>query len=254
MATMQGITGKLSGKMGSAVFRVREGQQVITQYNPIVKNPNTQGQQNQRASFKLLSQLGAVMNDAIGTMGTNTSASKGTMTARNGFFKKNFPLVKVNSSNGAVAKIPMEQLQLTDSFRPLGTMTTNTINAGQIGVNISIPKSTGVKKGKVILVGYGTMSVTKSPQIVQIVDVPVVASDIGFVDIDYVFENVDPGDYTVLAYGIIPLTNAASKIDLDNIHTPGDEDFIAAVDLRTLTSEGATAETITIGKNVVVPE
>lgn len=249
MAKMQGITGKLSGKMGSAVFRVREGQQVVTQYNPIVKNPNTQGQQNQRASFKLLSQLSAVLSDAIGTMGTSNGASKGAMTARNGFFKKNFPLVVVDSSDGAFAKIPMEQVQLTDSFRIFGQMSAIGEAAGEITVNISVPAGTGVKKGKVILVGYGTMSVTKTPQVIQIVDVPVVSNAI-----DFTFEDLIPGDYTVLSYGIIPLTNAATKIDLDNIHTPSDEDFIAAVDLRALTAEGAIAETVTIGQNVVVPE
>ena len=85
MATMSGITGTLSGKMGSAVFRVRAGQQVVAQYQPSVANPNTEAQQTARAKFKLITQLAAIMGPGFGTMLVTKRNPRGKGSARNGF-------------------------------------------------------------------------------------------------------------------------------------------------------------------------
>jgi hypothetical protein len=244
---MQGITGKLSGKMGAAVFRVREGQQVVTQYNPIVKNPNTAGQQAQRAKFKLMSQLAAIMAPGFGTMGVTERPARGKGTARNGFVQKNFALAETETVNDTVtAKIPMEQLQLTDSFRYLPNPTV-TVSAGRINVEmLSIP--TAVTTVRIVLVGYsGGAGQDRQANIRQIVDVPV--SD---TELDYTFNAFSAGNYTVLAYGLIPSESAKSSIDLDNIHTPADEDFISAVQLDAMVADGLMAETKTVGANVEV--
>lgn len=247
MATLQGITGKLSGKMGSAVFRVREGQQVVAQYNPIVKNPNTEGQQAQRAKFKLMSQLAAIMSPGIGTMGVTKRASGGKGTARNGFVQKNFSLVSTEASDGnVVAKVPMEQLQLTDSFRFLPGMTI-TSEAGAFSVEmVDIPAE--VTTIRVVVVGYSIdANGGKQANIQQIADVPVTSNQI-----NQEFTVTSGSDFTVLAYGLIPSESAKSSIDLDNIHTPADEDFISAVELAAMVAAGQMAETMTVGENVTL--
>lgn len=244
---MQGITGKLSGKMGAAVFRVREGQQVVTQYNPIVKNPNTAGQQAQRAKFKLMSQLAAIMAPGFGTMGVTERPARGKGTARNGFVQKNFALAETETAGDTVtAKIPMEQLQLTDSFRYLPEPSV-TATAGRISVDMeSIP--TEVTTLRIVLVGYsGGAGQDRQANIQQIVDVPVENSAIR-----YAFNAVPAGNYTTLAYGLIPSESAKSSIDLDNVHTPADEDFISAVQLDAMVADGLMAETKTVGANVSV--
>lgn len=48
MAKIYGINGKITGKVGNTVFAVDGGLQVARQYNPIVANPRTEGQQTQR--------------------------------------------------------------------------------------------------------------------------------------------------------------------------------------------------------------
>lgn len=247
MARMQGITGKLSGKMGAAVFRVREGQQVVTQYNPIVKNPNTAGQQAQRAKFKLMSQLAAIMAPGFGTMGVTERPARGKGTARNGFVQKNFALAETETEGETVtAKIPMEQLQLTDSFRYLPNPTV-TVTAGKINVEmLSIP--TEVTTVRIVLVSYsGGAGQDRQANIRQIVDVPVEDTEM-----NYTFNAFAAGNYTVLAYGLIPSESAKSSIDLDNIHTPADEDFISAVQLDAMVADGLMAETKTVGANVTV--
>lgn len=241
---MQGLTGKLSGKMGAAVFRVREGQQVVTQYNPIVKNPNTEGQQTQRAKFKLMSQLAAVMAPGFGTMSVTTRKAKGKPSQRNAFTQLNFPLVEVTSEDETMtAKIPMEQLKLTSSFRNLApmTVTAGANETATVSFDTSLPAD--VASVRFVVVGY----IENVPTIVEMRDVPretAEGSDINFRN--------GAGKFTILAYGLIPSESAKASIDLDNIHTPADEDFISAVELNAMVADGSMVETMTIGANVTV--
>lgn len=101
---LQGITGTGSGKLGSAVFSVTAGEQVVRQYQPIVTNPSTAKQVNNRAKLKLLSQLSAVMADVI------AMPKIGSLTPRNSFVKDNYPLVV--AENGA-ASVDLSQLTIT---------------------------------------------------------------------------------------------------------------------------------------------
>lgn len=249
MAKMQGITGKLSGKMGSAVFRVRNGAQVVTQYNPIVKNPDTAGQQEARAKFKLLSQLGAIMESGFGTMAVKKGAGKSTPTQRNAFMQLNYPLVNVDMSSDVPerATIPMDSIQLTRSSRPLGT-----ISEENGGVEVeNIPAE--VRSVRFVLVAYravqvvnpdtGSFIIKIKPEVRKIQDVPV-TNGAAAAEVVYI-----KGKYTMLAYGLIPTAGAASKVDFDNIHTPDDEDFIGAIDLDQMVREGNLVETMTMGVN-----
>lgn len=247
MATMQGITGKLSGKMGSAVFRVREGQQVVAQYNPLVKNPNTTGQQSQRAKFKLMSQLAAVLAPGIGTMGVTKRASSGAGTKRNGFMQKNIGLVVTeDTQTGIVAKIPMEQVQLTDSFRPFGE-----IRAIPSGNNLAVSfyaADSKTKSGRIALVGYGTMGVTKSP---MLIDEQTFDFD-SHGEAQVTYDSLPDGEYTVLAYGYQPSEEVMAKTSLDNIHTPAAGGWIAQINLDQALADGSVAVTMTEGTNVTV--
>ncbi len=57
MAKIYGINGKITGKIGNTVFAIDGGIQVARQYNPIVANPRTEGQQNQRLKVNLAGQM-----------------------------------------------------------------------------------------------------------------------------------------------------------------------------------------------------
>lgn len=244
MATMQGLTGKLSGKMGAAVFRVRDGQQVVTQYNSIVKNPNTEGQQTQRAKFKLMSQLAAVMAPGFGTMSVTSRKAKGKPSQRNAFTQLNFPLVEVTSEDQEMtAKIPMDQVKLTSSFRDLPSMDLTPIKGG---FDLDMERiAADVSTVRVIIVGYNN----NIPSIIHMIDLPVIE---GSASISKSFENLGPGKYTALAYGLIPSKSAKASLDLDNIHTPTDEDFISAIELNAMVADGSMVETKTVGANVTV--
>lgn len=228
--------------MGSAVFRQTGGQTVITQYQPIVRNPNSEGQQSQRAKFKLMSQLAAIMKAGFGTMIVSSRPARGKSTQRNTFTKINFPLVTTTeTAEGVRAEIPMEELKLTTSFRNLPTPV---LTAGEGGIDVLIRGiAADIKSVRFVTVGY-TGNVAG---IVDIRDIPVQnGSATGLIT------SPTKGDFTVLAYGLIPSESTAVRASLDNIHTPNDDDFISAVQLDAMVAAGEMAETMTVGANVTL--
>lgn len=232
MATMQGITGKLSGKMGSAVFRVRNGQQVVTQYNPVVANPNTKAQQGPRSKFKLLSQLAAVMAPGFGTLNVVRRPAKGTPSKRNAFIKINYPLTANDERGGeVVAEIDMAKIKLTSSTRYLGSISQN---SGEVIVN-NIPDE--VTKVRYCVVTY----IDNKPVLVEQ----------GEADVANNFATIEPNDATlastILVFGIIP-TEGASGTAYDPISSQSTtKPYTSAIELDELVSAGAILETETIG-------
>lgn len=249
MARLTGITGGLSGKVGSMVFRQRQGETIATQYQPLVTNPNTDAQQDSRVAFKLMSQLAAIMAPALGSFIIKVrKEGKGKPSQRNAFFTQNYDLVSTeDTENGKRAKIPMEQLQLTSSFIAAGTMT---ISESQGSINIVGAASPG-KKQKIALVGFGSLAGADRPaKIIDIVEVNV--DDTGTWKYQVEVENVRAkgvtDQITVLSYGLIPLSQRM-KTKMENINTPYDEPFISAVELQKAVEDGEMSVTETIGAN-----
>lgn len=103
---LNGIIGKGTGKLGSSVFAISGGEQVVREYNPNVSNPNTDAQVAQRAKLKLMSQLVAALAPALGF------AKKGLVSARNQFVSKNIGMCSFANEQAEVA---LGALQLTPS-------------------------------------------------------------------------------------------------------------------------------------------
>lgn len=105
---LTGILGKGSGKLGSSVFAISGGEQIVREYNPRVSNPKTDAQVEQRAKFKLLSQLAMVFADY------NTFKKDGLVSRRNQFVSANMPAVTY--SNGE-AKVQLDDLVISKGSR-----------------------------------------------------------------------------------------------------------------------------------------
>lgn len=103
---LTGIIGTGSGKLGSSVFSVSGGQQIVRQYQPVVSNPSTAGQVKNRSKLKLLSQLSAQITNVI------AMAKDGLKSIRNKFVSVNFPIAYYNNGE---ADIALEDIRLTDS-------------------------------------------------------------------------------------------------------------------------------------------
>lgn len=254
MARLQGISGGMSGRTGSFTYRQSRGQTIVSQYQPVVKNPNTAAQQSQRAKFKLMSQLASILAPAFGSFIIITRGDKLKQTQRNAFVSKNMQFVQTSTDEttaDVVAKINMEKVQLTSSNRDFGLLSLSADpENNSVTATITIGAGSEVTKGRLVLVGYGTMGVTKRPAVRAMRDVPLVegANTV-------TFENLPADDYTLLTYGLIPQTaSAATKIDINNIHTPLDEEFVSAVDLNAMVSDGLLVETATMGANVTLDQ
>lgn len=113
---LQGFVGKGSGKLGASVWTVRKGVQIVREYNDKVSNPNTQPQVEQRAKFKLLTQLSAIVADAMAFSNVAPGQSM-----RNMFMKRNMSAVEV-PFNESKAILKASEVQLSDSSVMGGTI------------------------------------------------------------------------------------------------------------------------------------
>lgn len=101
---LNGIFGKGSGKVGESVWAVSGGVQIVRPYNPNVSNPQTPAQMEQRAKFKLMSQIAADLASVIAI------PKDGLKSSRNLFVSKNIGLVEYERDN---ANVMVTDLQLT---------------------------------------------------------------------------------------------------------------------------------------------
>lgn len=111
---LSGMAGTGSGKLGSQVYASVAGEQIVRNYQPIVSNPNTSKQVNQRARLKLMSQLSAVFGPIL------TYKRQKLTSARNQFVSRNFDLT---SGNDGQAQISLENIQITSGTAGLPGIT-----------------------------------------------------------------------------------------------------------------------------------
>lgn len=145
---LNGFVGKGTGKLGASVFTVRKGEQIVREYTDKVTNPNTRPQVEQRAKFKLLSQLAAVVK----SIGMHFEVSGPNVSMRNEFMKVNMPLVQV-LPNSEQAIIDLSQLQLTSGSFPFATPEFNK-TTGEVTIDLSASELANVAGVTVSVISY----------------------------------------------------------------------------------------------------
>lgn len=216
MAKMYGLNGRISGKIGNTVFRVRAGEQIATQYNPIVNNPNTKGQQDTRTAFKLMSVITAVLAPEI------VMKRVGGSLPRNRFAKVNWPLIEVDDVDQNVeASLLVADLQLTD-----GQLSMSQIKVSIDNTDINVSLVAGQEQTfdavrwvaiEVPITGrVGTLGVTNRPARIRATKTtlnatPGDASD--FADTLPVAYDPSEVGIVVLAYGIVNRETARTRYD-----------------------------------------
>lgn len=125
---LKGIFGKGTGKLGSSVFAISGGQQIVRQYQPTVANPSTDSQVDKRSAFKLLSQLSASVKPSIAIR------KKGLVSPRNQFMSENYGSVSVSGGN---AMINLNSVQLTKSNRAMANFTADRSSGTKIAVELT---------------------------------------------------------------------------------------------------------------------
>lgn len=240
---LSSILGQGRGKLGAAVFSSTNGQQVVRQYQPNVKNPNTVAQTMQRARFKLMTQIASSMAPVIAI------PKSGAVTSRNMFVKKNMPLV-IGTEDGA--QLVYENLQLTSGTRALpGIYVEREAGKLKIGLlqaptgNISRVAYCAFAKDSEGQLSYEWSIVSSTPGAKGTFDVE--TNDI--VSLDVIF----------YAYGMVD-TNAKATAAFENYHVDSATDLAKLIATRkislsdfSLTKTRGTTLKAGESQNVVVP-
>lgn len=245
MARMSGLVGGLSGKMGNAVFRQRNGQQIVAQYQPVVRNPRSANQSSHRARFKLMSQLAAVVADALGgTMSVLSRPERKGRNPRNNFVSDNFSKSSTltTGDNEITATIDLTQVQLTNSARPLGSISLDTTQASDMVKTAITNIPSNVTKVRIVAIGNSVIgtpimihnqiyNVTDNEALAEVTIPPFAAEK----------------KAVVMAYGMIPLT-AKARQDLGNINLDSTD---VQLTLIQDVLDGSMTETVTIADEAI---
>lgn len=240
---LSSILGQGRGKLGAAVFSSTNGQQVVRQYQPNVKNPNTVAQTMQRARFKLMTQIASSMAPVIAI------PKSGTVTSRNMFVKKNMPLV-IGTEDGA--QLVYENLQLTSGTRALPGIYVER-EAGKLKIGLLQAPT-----GNISRVAYCAFAKDSEGQLSY--EWSIIASTAGAQGtFDVETKDIVSLDVVFYAYGMID-TNSKATATFENYHVDSATDLAKLIATRklslsdfSLTKTRGTTLKAGESQNVVVP-
>ena len=201
MARIFGLSGRITGRKGDAVFSVRKGEQIVRQYNPMVLNPNTEAQTVQRAKMKLASQISSVFANVIAI------PSNGAKTSRNIFTKTNFGLItRDEQAEGIKVSVDLQHIQLTKSGRAMTPFVAGIDKVNHV-LNASLMRNAASLYDRVV---YVVIGISANGQMnFRATKVATNATSNGTFPISF---NTISGAFCIYAYGIKDLTSAAKSV------------------------------------------
>lgn len=224
------------GKKGDAVFRVRFGETIESQYQPIVANPSTELQVQSRAKLKLASQLSAVLAPVVAIKRI------GSKSPRNLFVKTNYPLL---SYNGSAAEANLNGIQLTKSVVAMVNFNADRTSGNKIAVELN--QGAAATIDRVVYVECVKQS-DNSLRLIGSSVVEVAGADGKFAgELPYSSEPV-----VILAYGVRD-NNDRSKAVFGNMTAPTAEEVARLVVSRQLLASDTTL-TETLGLTMALGE
>lgn len=131
------MQGKARGKVGSIVYAVSAGQQIAREYQPVVLNPSTPSQVENRSKLKLMSQLAAAYKGSIAIR------KDGLKSARNIFISENYDKVAIV---GSAANVNLNRVQLTKSNVGMGGFNADRSSGTKIAVVLNEDMSANFDK------------------------------------------------------------------------------------------------------------
>lgn len=223
MVKVISVSGPGRGKLGSVIYSVTAGQMIGRQYQPSVANPNTTAQVDQRAKFKLMSQLSAALAPVI------VIPKEGLKSSRNLFVKRNSDNV---SAVDGVAYVTYENLQLTNGSTGIPAIEAERSEAA--GVAIHLAERCDASVSRVVYIMYKKTS-EQTLQLVQSVIAESAGSDGTFPSSMY----YTTGDLVLFAYGIKDLSAKASA-KYANYKVQNGEDIAQLVLRRSISTSDYT--------------
>lgn len=221
MSKIYGLFGAMSGKLADVVMSVRNGQQIVRKYQPIVSNPKSIAQTEQRAKFKLMSQIATVFAPVI------AMPRMAMQSSRNIFVKENIGNATVTDGE---ANIPLVDIKLTKSVVSLPDIVASN-TAGSVSVALDVA-ATGLSR-----VVYVFMKKTADNELRY--ESSLVVSTPG-VDAKYAGSiTLGTAQFVVYAYGVRDNTENA-RVIFGNLETPTAETVAKLVASRRLLESDIT--------------
>lgn len=149
MSKVYGLFGAMTGKLADVVMSVRYGEQIARKYQPIVSNPSTPLQVEQRAKLKMMSQMAAVMGPVIAMV------REGAVSSRNLFVKKN---IRNATYSDNTASIDLANIQLTSSVVGLPNITA-VRGSGAIAASLDLTGGVVLEPGSISRIVYNLFAV-----------------------------------------------------------------------------------------------
>lgn len=190
-----------SGKVGGSVFKIRHGETIESQYQPVVFNPSTKSQRSTRVAFGLLVQVARSLASIIGFR------RLGNASPRNRFVSANFANVNDPIESGGEIKrdISVTSIDLTGGAEALPMISTPSVAANVVTVSLESAAAAAVSRVLYALVGV------KEDSQLFVLDT-VVAETPG---VNRLFESTltlpagASGNFAIFAYGMIDVTDEA---------------------------------------------
>lgn len=183
---LNAILGKGTGKLGGMVLSVNSGEQIVREYNPKVSNPQTDAQVEQRAKFKLLSQLAAALSTSI------AFRKMKMQSPRNRFVSANLKNASFENNEASVA---LDSLDLTGGSQLIPTLSVTRGTGEAITIALSEAAAGDIKR-----IVYNIYKVTDGNKLQFIKEVLVSEAGAGRT---FSTETTAPeADIVVYAYGI----------------------------------------------------
>lgn len=127
MAKIYGLNGKIKGRQGNNVFRIRRGTQVVAEYNPSPLNPKTMAQVTQRGKFALANKVAGTLKQSL--MFLNT----GSATMCNEFVRRNLQFIE--RSTDSFQMTPLTSVRVTSGNDVLSDVEASIVSGSPKKVN-----------------------------------------------------------------------------------------------------------------------
>lgn len=223
MAKIYGLFGSMQGKVADVVMAVRNGEQIVRKYQPVVTNPSTPAQIAARARLKLMSQLSAVMAPVIAI------PREGIVSSRNIFVRENY---RNSTFEEDTASINLANIKITKSVVSLPALS---VTREQNSLTVGLSSNTGAGVNRVVY----TMFEKQADNTLRYVSSAVGSTPGDNNNYQQVIPISRAGSFVVYAYGVRDNTDAARAI-FGNLTVPSAEAVANLVTSRTLTSADIT--------------
>lgn len=236
MAKIYGLNGVLEGKVGNTVFATVGGQNIARKYQPIVANPRTTAQVNQRAKVSLAGQISkGVIPAAIEGLG-------GTKLKNRRMFLSNLIKAANAPANNEAALIMGGEIQFShgyaaNKFNGQAIVITGAANDPTLTAQVTLRSTTGTAlevgaRCRVVVLFVPDAADEGANCLSRAVDVKIVSPNQQNIQVEAIFPNNSITQAGRFMAWLVPMEEVAgAAFPIGYVFTPGTQQIAVPSDL-----------------------